>query len=185
MPPPLLHVVAPVHHAVANASIEVMINCFVAQTSRDWALTIVSDGPDARAADVVGRHAAADARVRYAETDRAYADHGHTPRERGLFEGGDDARWTVLTGVGPPARRPNFGARARPGADRLRFRARIAAGMPNTQEGHSVSPGVETSPPPPPRRWTTTTCRCSWRRSRTRSGGGRTRASSTSTFYSI
>ena len=33
---PTLHVVAPVHAAITNASIEVMLNCFLAQTSRDW-----------------------------------------------------------------------------------------------------------------------------------------------------
>ena len=52
---PTLHVVAPVHAAITNASIEVMLNCFLAQTSRDWALTVVGDGYDARAAAVVGR----------------------------------------------------------------------------------------------------------------------------------
>jgi len=92
---PTLHVVAPVHAAIANASIEVMLNCFLAQTSRDWALTVVGDGYDARAAAVVGRYT--DPRINYVATDRAYGDHGHTPRELGLGLG--DSPWTVLTGV--------------------------------------------------------------------------------------
>ena len=62
--PPTLHVVAPVHAAITNASIEVMLNCFLAQTSRDWALTVVGDGYDARAAAVVGRYT--DPRINYA-----------------------------------------------------------------------------------------------------------------------
>ena len=93
--PPTLHVVAPVHAAITNASIEVMLNCFLAQTSRDWALTVVGDGYDARAAAVVGRYT--DPRINYAATDRAYGDHGHTPRELGLGLG--ESPWTVLTGV--------------------------------------------------------------------------------------
>ena len=92
---PTLHVVAPVHAAITNASIEVMLNCFLAQTSRDWALTVVGDGYDARAAAVVGRYT--DPRINYAATDRAYGDHGHTPRELGLGLG--ESPWTVLTGV--------------------------------------------------------------------------------------
>ena len=93
--PPTLHVVAPVHAAITNASIEVMLNCFLAQTSRDWALTVVGDSYDARAAAVVGRYT--DPRINYAATDRAYGDHGHTPRELGLGLG--ESPWTVLTGV--------------------------------------------------------------------------------------
>ena len=92
---PTLHVVAPVHAAITNASIEVMLNCFLAQTSRDWALTVVGDGYDARAAAVVGRYT--DPRINYAATDRAYGDHGHSPRELGLGLG--ESPWTVLTGV--------------------------------------------------------------------------------------
>ena len=92
---PTLHVVAPVHAAITNASIEVMLNCFLAQTSRDWALTVVGDGYDARAAAVVGRYT--DPRINYVATDRAYGDHGHTPRELGLGLG--ESPWTVLTGV--------------------------------------------------------------------------------------
>jgi len=57
----------------------------------------VGDGYDARAAAVVGRYAAADPRITYAATDRAYGDHGHTPRELGLGLG--ESPWTVLTGV--------------------------------------------------------------------------------------
>lgn len=57
----------------------------------------MGDGYDARAAAVVGRYAAADPRITYAATDRAYGDHGHTPRELGLGLG--ESPWTVLTGV--------------------------------------------------------------------------------------
>ena len=81
-----------------NASIEVMINCFLAQSSDDWALTVVSDGPDDRASAVVGRYGStASEAVRFLHTDRAYADHGHTPRELGLHS--FDSPWTVLSGV--------------------------------------------------------------------------------------
>ena len=96
MPNALLQVIAPTHAAMPNASIEVMVNCFRAQTSGAWRLTIVSDGPDARAEAVVRRYAREEA-LRFLATDRAYGDHGHTPREAGLSVG--DSPWTVLTGV--------------------------------------------------------------------------------------
>ena len=95
--PPTLHVVAPTHAAMPNASIEVMVNCFLAQSDGDWALTVVSDGPDARAEAVVRRYSEAHANVRFGATEVAHGDHDHTPREAGLFVG--ESPWTVLTGV--------------------------------------------------------------------------------------
>ena len=98
MPNALLQVIAPTHAAMPNASIEVMVNCFRAQTSGAWRLTIVSDGPDARAEAVVRRYAREEA-LRFLATDRAYGDHGHTPREVGLHADASPPPWTVLTGV--------------------------------------------------------------------------------------
>ena len=111
---PTLHIVAPVHAAITNASIEVMLNCFLAQTSRDWALTVVGDGYDARAAAVVGRYT--DPRINYVATDRAYGDHGHTPRELGLGLG--ESPWTVLTGVDAQGFREQLAFRFRKNAMR-------------------------------------------------------------------
>ncbi|KAJ1451626.1 hypothetical protein M885DRAFT_620638 [Pelagophyceae sp. CCMP2097] len=91
----LVNLVAPVHAAIPDASIEVMINCMLVQSSDDWTLTVVSDGPDARVAAVVGKYTSP--RIRFLATDRPTFDHGHSPRELGL--NASDAAWTVLSGI--------------------------------------------------------------------------------------
>lgn len=92
----LLAVVAPVHQGISNASMDVMINCMLAQSVGNWSLLVVSDGPSARAASVVGRYAP-DRRIQYLETANIARDHGHTPRRYGLFEA--RAEWILLTGI--------------------------------------------------------------------------------------
>ena len=92
---PLFEVVAPAHAAMGNASIEVMVHCLKAQTLSDWALTVVSDGPEERIREIVERHS--DGRIRYLATERAFGDHGHSPRELGLRESTGD--WVILSGI--------------------------------------------------------------------------------------
>lgn len=88
-----LEVVAPVHSAISNASIEVMINCMFAQSVGNWSLSVVSDGPSDRVRSIVEKYDG----VRYMEMSNAENDYGHTPRRVGLEA--SNGEWTLLTGI--------------------------------------------------------------------------------------
>mmetsp|Transcript_8364 Transcript_8364/g.11651 ORF Transcript_8364/g.11651 Transcript_8364/m.11651 type:complete len:298 (+) Transcript_8364:19-912(+) len=95
MKSPFLEVIAPVHWAISNASIHVMVNCMLAQSSNDWSLTIISDGFEARVEEILNRYGCD--RIRYFSTEFPNNDHGHTPREIGL--NASRGEWTVLSGI--------------------------------------------------------------------------------------
>jgi glycosyltransferase involved in cell wall biosynthesis len=76
--------------------LEVIINCFLAQTCNDWLLTIVSDGPaDEDYYNIINRYSDIN-NISFYDLNERKNDWGHTPREFGINKG--RCEWTIMTG---------------------------------------------------------------------------------------
>ena len=77
-----------------GAKLEVFINCFLAQSSDDWQLTVISDGREPETEKIMEKYPQDN--ISYHYLDVRYNDWGHTPREYGIYQ--SDAEWTLMSG---------------------------------------------------------------------------------------
>ena len=76
--------------------LDVIINCFLAQTFEDWVMTIVCDGePDEVYNNIVSRYSDIE-NISFHCLHKRYCDWGHTPREYGIYQ--NNCEWTIITG---------------------------------------------------------------------------------------
>lgn len=76
--------------------LDVIINCFLAQTSNDWMLTVVCDGPPDDVYEKIAERYSDVDNIAFHYLKQRYCDWGHTPREYGIFQ--SDCKWTIMTG---------------------------------------------------------------------------------------
>jgi hypothetical protein len=74
--------------------LDVIINCFLSQTSNNWNITIVSDGFDSNLYKFVDRYEHDN--ISFHTLKKRYNDWGHTPREYGIYQ--SDCEYTIMTG---------------------------------------------------------------------------------------
>lgn len=74
--------------------LDVMVNCLLSQSSDDWSLTVISDGPDLKTFEQMSKYEHNN--ISYHETFVRHNDWGHTPREYGMLHSKD--LFTVMTG---------------------------------------------------------------------------------------
>jgi len=75
--------------------LDVMINCLLAQSSNNWSLTVISDGPEPETLEQMKKYEKYD-NISYHQTYVRHNDWGHTPREYGMLQ--SDALFTIMTG---------------------------------------------------------------------------------------
>jgi len=88
----LFNIVIPTYNG--GYKLEVIINCFLAQTSSNWQLTIVSDGREKETEKIIKKYDFDN--IAYYYLNNRYNDWGHTPREFGLHQ--SKSNWTIMTG---------------------------------------------------------------------------------------
>jgi hypothetical protein len=89
----LFNIVIPVFGG--GPPLEVMINSFLSQTSDNFHLTIVSDGPCPDISNQINKYGGCN-NISYYELDERYNDWGHTPREFGIYT--SNCKYTIMTG---------------------------------------------------------------------------------------
>lgn len=88
----LFNIVVPTYNG--GSKLEVIINCFLSQTSKNWQLTIVSDGREPDTENIMEKYPQDN--ISYHHLHTRYNDWGHTPREYGIYQ--SESPWTILTG---------------------------------------------------------------------------------------
>ena len=77
-----------------DCMLDVIINCFLAQTSNNWNITVVFDGVDDKLQQFVDRYPQDN--ISFHVLHDRYNDWGHTPREYGIYQ--SDCEYTIMTG---------------------------------------------------------------------------------------
>lgn len=89
----MLNFVVPTYNG--GHKLDVIINCLLSQSSVNWSLTVVSDGPDDVTEKQMNRYDQHN-NISYHHTNIRHNDWGHTPREYGMLLSKD--LFTVMTG---------------------------------------------------------------------------------------
>jgi glycosyltransferase involved in cell wall biosynthesis len=89
----MFHIIVPTYGG--GPKLEVIINCFFAQTCQDYHLTIISDGPEPETEYQLAKYYNND-NFSYYQLDKRYNDWGHTPREYGIYK--SECLFTIMTG---------------------------------------------------------------------------------------
>jgi len=89
----LFHIVIPTYGG--GPKLEVIVNCFLAQTCQDYHISIVSDGPEPETAVQLEKYYDIE-NFSYYQLDKRYNDWGHTPREFGMYQ--SDCEFTLMSG---------------------------------------------------------------------------------------
>lgn len=89
----MFHIVIPTYGG--GPKLEVIVNCFLAQTCQDYHISIVSDGPEQETAKQLERYYDIE-NFSYYHLDKRYNDWGHTPREFGIYQ--SNCEFTLMSG---------------------------------------------------------------------------------------
>jgi hypothetical protein len=89
----MFHIVIPTWGG--GPKLDVIANCFLAQTCQDYHLSIISDGPEPETCKQLERYYD-NKKISYYQLDKRYNDWGHTPREYGIYQ--SDCRFTIMSG---------------------------------------------------------------------------------------